>query len=354
MNRAWTLWVLSILAILWCIPAPADNVLLVDQVGDNLNFNVTQSGSNNVVKSLGLNSAGSLNGAYETIDLDMIGKNNSIGIWTSGYDKDTIGYISGNSNQLFLDNHGNYGYISATITGDNNYAWLEHGNTDSNQNNTITLLQSGDSHYAYLEAFSGSSNDIDVYQGNGQDDNHAYVMVTSGGDSNDIKVWQGKHADGSTDTDETGGHEVYWTVSGDSNTLSSYQTDTNRGGGGGSAHHIANYITGNNNFVEHTQMGKAGHDGFVEINGNSNTVDLYQRGNGGVKWADVVLDGDGHTVDVDQRGSNSATAAIDLTYGTGAYDFTLTQNVTSAAGSYSVTGICYNASGCTITVNGNN
>ena len=150
MNGAWTLWALSILAIIWCIPAPADNVLLVDQVGDNLNFNVTQSGSNNVVKSLGLNSAGSLNGAYETIDLDMIGKNNSIGLWTSGYDKDTTGYISGNGNQLFLDNHGNYGYLSATITGDNNYAWLEHGNTNTDQNNTITLLQSGYTHYANL------------------------------------------------------------------------------------------------------------------------------------------------------------------------------------------------------------
>jgi len=101
-------------------------------------------------------------------------------------------------------------------------------------------------------------------------------------------------------------------------------------------------------------MGKAGHDGFVEIQGDSNTVDLYQRGNGGQKWADIVLTGDGHTVDVDQRGSQGATAAIDLTNSGGAYTLNLTQNVTSSPGSYSVTGYCTNSAGCSVTINGNN
>ena len=190
--------------------------------------------------------------------------------------------------------------------------------------------------------------------GNGQDDNYVYVLTGSGSDSNTIKVWQGKHNDGTTDADETGGHEAYWIVNGDSNTLSSYQTDVNRGGGGGDYHHLANYITGDYNAVEHIQMGKAGHDGFIEITGDSNTVDLYQRGNGGQKWADIVLNGNGHTVDVEQRGSQSATAAIDLTFGTGAYTFDLSQNVTTSAGSYSITGICNNSGGCSLTVNGNN
>ena len=81
---------------------------------------------------------------------------------------------------------------------------------------------------------------------------------------------------------------------------------------------------------------------------------LYQRGNGGVKWADIVLDGNGHSVDVNQRGGNNATAAIDLTYGTGAYDFNLTQNVTSSAVTYSITGICQNVSGCSVSINQDN
>ena len=101
-------------------------------------------------------------------------------------------------------------------------------------------------------------------------------------------------------------------------------------------------------------MGKIGKTGYIEIDGDNNTVELYQRSNGATKWADIVLDGNGHTVDVNQRGSQSATAAIDLTYGTGAYTLDLSQNVSTSPTSYSITGVCYNTAGCTVTVNGNN
>lgn len=181
-----------------------------------------------------------------------------------------------------------------------------------------------------------------------------YASLNSSGDYNNIVIRQGVHSDDSYDGDETGGHEAYWTVNGDFNIVGSYQTDTNRGGGGGNPHHLANIIEGDNNIAYHTQMGKAGHDGFIEIQGDSNTVELYQRGNGGVKWADIVLTGDGHVVDVDQRGSNNASAAIDLTNSGGAYNYTLSQNVTTSADSISVTGSCANTSGCTVIVNRNN
>jgi len=181
-----------------------------------------------------------------------------------------------------------------------------------------------------------------------------YISYNETGDDNTVKVYQGMHSDGTTDGDETGGHEAYWTITGSNNDLGSYQTDTNRGGGGGAPHHLANIVNGDYNTVEHTQMGKAGHDGFVEIQGDDNTVDLYQRGNGGAKWADIVLTGDGHTVDVDQRGSNSASAAIDLTNSGGAYTLDLDQNVTTSADSYSITGICSTFGGCSVTVNRNN
>ena len=181
-----------------------------------------------------------------------------------------------------------------------------------------------------------------------------YVSLNSSGAGNNITARQGMHDDGTIDLDETGGHEAYWTVTGNNNTVGSYQTDTNRGGGGGNPHHLANIVNGDSNTVEHIQMGKAGHDGFVEIQGDSNTVDLYQRGNGGVKWADIVLTGDGHTVDVNQRGSNAGSAEINLTNLGGAYNFTLSQNVTTSADSVTVTGSCANTAGCSVTVNRNN
>jgi hypothetical protein len=204
--------------------------------------------------------------------------------------------------------------------------------------NEIYITQSGDDFT--LEAQQHS------------EDNYGSINAT--GNNNNITMRQGMHDDGTIDSDETGGHEAYWVVSGANNTLEGYQTDTNRGGGGGDSHHYANYITGDGNTVEHIQMGKAGHDGFVEIDGDSNDVYLYQRGNGGKKWADVVLTGDGHAVDINQRGSNSANASVDLTNSGGAYDFTLTQNVTTSADTYSITGYCYNSAGCAVTVNRNN
>ena len=181
-----------------------------------------------------------------------------------------------------------------------------------------------------------------------------YASLNSSGDYNNIVIRQGVHSDDSYDGDETGGHEAYWTVTGNNNTVGSYQTDTNRGGGGGNPHHLANIVNGDSNTVEHIQMGKAGHDGFVEIQGDSNTVDLYQRGNGGVKWADIVLTGDGHTVDVNQRGSNAGSAEINLTNSGGAYSLDLSQNVTTSADSVTVTGSCANTAGCSLIINRNN
>jgi len=352
----WLGYTLLGMMLLLSLPAKAnDNDVYIVQQGDNLSIDILQAGYGNTIRNLNSTTDPAvLNGATMNVSIQQRGIYNDIGIWTSGSNQILDAYIEGDYNDLFLDNHGNYGELKADIIGDNNYAWLEQGNTNSNQYNQLQLYQAGDNHDATIEAFAGDSNSIDVYMGNGQDDNYVYVLTQSGSDSNNIKVWQGKHSDGTTDADETGGHEAYWIVSGDSNNLASYQTDVNRGGGGGDYHHLANYIDGNYNAVEHIQMGKAGHDGFVDITGNSNTVDLYQRGNGGQKWADIVLNGDGHTVDVEQRGSQSATAAIDLTYGTGAYTLDLTQNVTTSAGSYSITGVCYNAGGCSVTVNGNN
>jgi hypothetical protein len=214
---------------------------------------------------------------------------------------------------------------------------------------TLSLSFKSNANEIYVTQ-SGDNLDLEVQQRS--EDN--YVSLNSTGPNNTITIRQGMHDDGTIDLDETGGHEAYWTVNGDGNTVASYQTDTNRGGGGGAAHHLANIINGDSNTVEHIQMGKAGHDGFIEIDGDDNTVDLYQRGNGGQKWADIVLTGDGHSVDVNQRGSNSASAAIDLTNSGGAYTLDLDQNVTTSADSYSITGICATFNGCSVTINRNN
>lgn len=196
---------------------------------------------------------------------------------------------------------------------------------------------------------AGNNLDLEVQQRS--EDN--YVSLNSTGASNNITIRQGMHEDGTIDIDEEGGHEAYWTITGDENTVGSAQTDTNRSSGG-APHHLANIVNGDNNVVYHTQMGRQGHDGFVEIDGDGNEVNLYQRGNGGQKWADVVLTGDGHSVDIMQRGTQYAEAEVDLTNSGGAYNFELTQNVSTTSGTYSVTGYCTNAAGCSLSIDGNN
>jgi len=221
--------------------------------------------------------------------------------------------------------------------------------------NVMINHQFGNNHLQEVE-IDGDSNYSVAVQGGGGDDDSIQMKVT--GKGNYTGVFQGFHYDGlysfTTDTDETGGHEASVTVTGDYNDHLSTQTDTNRGDGGGDSHYLDNTITGDFNTVRHTQMGKAGHDGWIDIDGDFNDVTLYQRGNDGKKWTEIELTGDGHTVDVNQRGSQSATATIDLTNSGGAYTLDLDQNVTTSADSYSITGTCATFGGCSVTVNRNN
>lgn len=329
--------------------ATADNVIFIDQTGDLLDMEITQEGAGNQIEALNGNGDATISGNNKTVDFTQDGLRNQIRTWSHGGNQILFADIQGDDNIISLDNHGNNNKLYYWGVGDNNVGWLEIGNGGDNDNQ-IELWQYGDDHYAYLET-DDDYNDIDAYQGGGQDDN--YLFVNSDGNSNDITAWQGKHSDGTTDSDEVGDHTGYWIVNGDNNVLKSYQTDQSRQGGGGAGHHFANYITGDSNTVTHTQKGKGGHDGFIEIDGDSNTVDLYQKGTG-VKWADLVLDGNGQSLDVTQRGGQNATAAIDLTYGTAAYDFTLYQEATSNALSYSITGTCYTVGGCTVSVSQSN
>jgi hypothetical protein len=328
------------------------NEIYINQIGDNVDLTITQDGENNKIGDLNNLSNKGLIGSFgpSTFTYTQTGNNNTLGIYNADIgDSSSTLTQTGDNNAAVIDCHGEDCTMSVTQLGDNNDAHAEAGSSYDHNGNTITIYQEGDYNESYAEA-DGDNNDLDSYQES--DNNFSRVVVS--GNSNVINAWQGKHDDGTTDTDETGDHEVYWTVTGDNNILDSYQTDTNRQGGGGAGHHIANVVDGDNNGVTHTQMGKAGHDGFIEITGDNNEVDLYQRGNGGVKWSDIVLDGDGHTVDVNQRGSQSATAAIDLTNSGGAYNYSLTQNVTTSADSVSITGYCTNANGCSIIVNRNN
>ena len=316
------------------------NEIYMTQVGNLFDGTITQDGEDNKIVSLNTFSGrASVGGNNKTFTVTQTGDDNRVGFWTHGGNQVITVTQDGNLNVSAVDNHGNNNDITLDIEGDSNVTHTEIGN-GGDEFNDMSLIIRGDSNNAYIEVQDGDSNNIDA-QIHGQDSNT--MRITVAGNSNDITAWQGKHEDGAVDNDETGNNDVYWIVSGNSNTLESYQTDDNGNGG----QHIANYITGDTNTVKHTQRGAGDHEGFVEINGDGNDVELLQRGNTDDQFADIVMD-DGHTVDVFQR-YGSHTANIDLTNSGGAYTLDLEQTATTAQ-TYNMTGACTNAAGCTINV----
>ena len=340
-------WARATLIVLISLSATTSwaNDIYISQIGDDVTVTITQDGDNNKIGALGNLSNKGLLGSYgpSTYTYTQTGNNNTLGFYNADIgDSSSSLTQTGDDNDAIMDCHGEDCTMSVTQLGDNNDAHAETGNSYANDGNTITIYQEGDYNEAYAEA-NGDSNDLDSYQES--DNNFSRVVVS--GNYNAVKAWQGKHEDGTVDVDETGDNEVYWIVTGDSNNLASYQTDDNGNGG----LHIANYITGDSNTVKHTQRGAGDHDGFIEIGGDNNDVELLQRGNSDTQFADIVLDGDGHTVDVFQR-YGSHTANIDLTNAGGAYNLDLDQTSTTNK-TYSITGTCTNANGCGLIVNQN-
>ena len=320
------------------------NDLYVTQVGDLFDGTITQDGEDNSVRSLNTTSGDAyLGGNNKTFTLTQQGDNNRAGFWTHGGNQVMSLTQDGNSNVSAMDNHGNNNNMSVSIDGDNNVTHTEIGNGGDSANVLTVTIDNGDSNNVYTEVLNGNSNTIDV-QVHEQSNNINRVIVN--GSSNDITAWQGKHEAGNIDSNETGDNDVYWIVSGNNNTLESYQTDDNNQGG----LHIANYITGDSNTVHHTQRGSGEHEGFVEINGDGNDVTLLQRGNSDTQFADIVLD-DGHTVDVFQRYGDHTTN-IDLTNAGGGYNLDLDQTASSNK-TYNLTGTCTNANGCGVTITQN-
>ena len=321
----------------------ASNEIYINQVGDDLNLDIVQDGQNNQVEALSGSGDAILSGDTKTTNLSQTGNTNQYRIWTSGNNQTITASVNGNNNTNAIDNHGDRNSITLSVDGNYNITHTEIGNGGDTDNTMSVTVDGGDDNNVYAEVIDGDSNTIDV-QIHNQSNNLARVTVN--GNSNDITAWQGKHEDGNIDNSETGDNEVYWIVSGNSNTLESYQTDDNGNGG----QHIANYITGDSNTVKHTQRGAGDHEGYIEINGDSNDVTLLQRGNNDTQYADIVLD-DGHTVDIFQR-YGSHTANIDLTNAGGGYTLDLNQTATTNK-SYTLTGTCTNSSGCGVTVTQN-
>lgn len=210
--------------------------------------------------------------------------------------------------------------------------------------NTMTMTQQGDNMIVEGLIY-GDDNTITTYQGGSADNSFMRGAVV--GSNNTIDARQGKKIDGSVDGSDSGDHEQYILVIGDDNTVITSQVNSNDANSG---HHMSHIIDGDSNTLSHLQYSDGKKNGFIEITGDNNDVELEQR-NSATHFADIVLTGDDHTVYGEQRGGmyGAHSITMDLTNNGGAYNISTIQNSANPK-TYSLTGSCITTSGCAVTV----
>ena len=249
------------------------------------------------------------------------------------------------ANELYMAQVGDDFTVTITQDGLNNEIGGITDTPITGDGNTLSLTQQGD--YMDVEGHvSGENNTLTTYQGGGAD--NSFIRGSVVGDNNTVDLRQGKKIDGSIDNNDSGNFEQYITITGDSNDVLTSQVNS---GGSSSGHHMAHIITGDSNTLSHLQYADGKKQGFIEIDGDDNSVTLEQR-NTSTHFADIVVDGDDNTVTSVQRGgmNGSHSLTLDLTNGGGAYNVSTSQDGSSAK-TYSLTGICVTSSGCGVTVN---
>ena len=96
------LWIGWVMLVTYCSLAfgqsATDNVIMIQQSGNNLNLDIVQDGYGNKVRDLNSTTGdATLNGASLNLNIDMVGNNNDIGLWTSGSNQIMVADILGNN-----------------------------------------------------------------------------------------------------------------------------------------------------------------------------------------------------------------------------------------------------------------
>lgn len=229
---------------------------------------------------------------------------------------------------------GNHLYIDQKIGSSANSVTVEQ----TGNYNKISGL--GGNTYAVLD---GDNNTVNIKQGDTIGKNLIEFSVT--GNTNNVNIWQARDpVTGLQDASESGGHYIGLNISGNTNTLSSKQSND---GGTTSGHFAYVDVTGNNNQGTLKQSGNGEKTFFGIINGNTNVFDVTQQGSG--SFFDLNLTGNGHTVTATQKDAGSHKATVNLTNSGGASTVTLIQQGATAQ-NINITQQCATLSGCSVSV----
>jgi hypothetical protein len=247
----------------------------------------------------------------------------SSGLTQSQYTRATTVYNRrANDNNIYIDQIGDNNTISVT---------------QSSSNNTLIGV---DNARAQL---MGNSNTVDVKQGSPGAPGRNLVELNYNGNNNNITIYQDRNANGTATTNGYGDHVARADVTGDANTLSIVQQNAITSP---QQHWAEVVVDGTANNVSALQLSGGSKTAFINIQGDSNVVDLQQTDT--PKYADINLIGNGHDVTIDQRGTGQHWATIELTNNGAASTVDLTQQG-STQQSYSLQQTCV-ALPCGVTV----
>ena len=234
---------------------------------------------------------------------------------------------------------------SAQTTQVNNARGVTHdGNgiyiTQSGNNNDLDIRQDGNDNLiagvgsttnSIVNAtIDGDNNDNILYQ---TGDNNVLLFDITG-DNNNTWIDQGGYVAGGSDN-----NRIEFDINGDFNTLESTQTHSNNAGHNG--HYLGVDIDGDSNILYTSQRNDGEKKAFISVQGDDNSVDVYQWG-AGSHYTEIAVGSD-QTVTVDQDGSGNHNASVSMTGYSATLD--LTQD-SSTNQTYSINQNCLNANGC--------
>ncbi|MDA9047919.1 hypothetical protein N9O93_00380 [bacterium] len=280
-----------LLGMMLLLPATAnasDNVVLLDQQGDNVIIDVLQAGYDNSID----------------VDLGLSGldASNEFEVGQGGNDNDVFLSIGGNTNSISFYQAGAKNTIGWTDTWGSGLNW--GGDLDGDDNDLM----------------------IKQYTDTGKNIADNYFGFHIQGDNNNVKGGQGYFINSST---------------------GSYSQ-----GQGWGDHYMRLDIHGDNNDVITTQRTDAANNGGTAyVNVYADLNDLYVQQRQGAHTLNLTINNDSNDVWITQAGQPAHTATITLT-GAYPTDLTVQQGVhaTTTAQTYTLFQNCQTVGGCSISV----
>lgn len=203
----------SFILLFFCTPVYS-NEIFINQIGDNLNLTIVQTGENNQIKGTGTNTSAQVSGNNNNLNINQgVAGNNLLELNVNGNNNDIVvgqekAYATTSLGPGWSDDTNSYGnhYARADVTGDYNDVQIiqRNNNTSSaghasyvtingGNNNSITTLQTGtgssNGHHSAVRVNSNDSgNTVDIFQNSDTADHRLEVSIYS--DNNNLDINQ--------------------------------------------------------------------------------------------------------------------------------------------------------------------